>query len=230
MGPAGCDKSHVSLAIMQARFLAAQRVLVTGPTNTLVDNLCDAWATTSGLTGPAIVLLYSRIQRDSGKANELYCAHALAVRYQLTVKEVLHNATFVFATNALALSPSLQGHFHHHIVDEAGRTNIPMGIALTACAKDITFIHTNLEKHYANELELTTEDMSRLIDDSKISILHMCAAGLVPHACIIEQHRMNKRLTDFINTFFCGLMVGSAGGQEPSYTLPNNSCIKLIDT
>ena len=238
MGPAGCGKSHVSLAIMQARFLAAQRVLVTGPTNTLVDNLCDAWATTSGLTGPAIVRLYSKIQHDSGKANELYCAHALAVRYQLTVKEVLHNATFVFATNALALSPSLQGDFHHHIVDEAGRTNIPMGIALTACAKNITFIgdsnqlhpHTNLEKHYANELELTTEDMSRLIDDSKISILHMCAAGLVPHACIIEQHRMNKRLTDFINTFFCGLMVGSGGGQEPSYTLPNKSCIKLIDT
>ena len=71
MGPAGCGNSHVSLAIMQARFLAAQRVLVTGPTNTLVDNLCDAWATTSGLTGAAIVRLYSKIQRDSGKANEL---------------------------------------------------------------------------------------------------------------------------------------------------------------
>ena len=107
MAPPGCGKSHVSLAIMQARFLAVQRVLVTGPTNTLVDNLCDAWATISGLSGPAIVRLYSKIQRDSGKANELYCAHALAVRYQLTVKEVLHNAIFVFTTNALALSPSL---------------------------------------------------------------------------------------------------------------------------
>ena len=91
MGPAGCGKSHVSLAMMQARFLAAQRVLVRGPTNTLFDNFC-------GLTGPAIVQLYSKIQRDSRKANELYCAHALAVRYQLTVKEVLHSATFVFTT------------------------------------------------------------------------------------------------------------------------------------
>ena len=59
-----------------------------------------------------------------------------------------------------------------------------------------------------NELGLTAEDMSRLINDNQISILHMCAAGLVPHACIIEQHRMNKRLTNFINTFFCRLMVG----------------------
>ena len=140
MGPAGCGKSHVSLAIMQARFLAAQLVLVTGPTNTLVDNSCDAWATISGLTGPAIVRLHSKIQRDSGKANELYYAHALAVRYQLPVKEVFHNATFVFTTNALALSTSLQGDFHHHVVEEAGRTNIPMGIGLTACAQNITFI------------------------------------------------------------------------------------------
>ena len=238
MGPAGCCKSHVSLAIMEARFLAAQRVLVAGPTNTLVDSLCDAWATMSGLTSPAIVRLYSKVQRDSKKANDMYFAHALAGRSQLTVKEVLLNATFVFTTNAFALSPRLQGDFHHHIVDEAGRANIPMGIALTSCAQNITFIgdlnqlhpHTNLQNHYANEPELTAEDMSRLIDDSQISILHMCAAGLVPHACIIEQHRMYKRLTDFINTFFCELMVGSAGGQEPSYTLPNNSCIQLIDT
>ena len=39
MGPTSCGKSHVSLAIMEARFLAAQHVLVTGPTNTLVDSL-----------------------------------------------------------------------------------------------------------------------------------------------------------------------------------------------
>ena len=113
-----------------------------------------------------------------------------------------------------------------------------MGIALTSCAQNITFIgypnqlhpHTNLQRHYANELQLTTEDMSRLIDDSQISILHMCAARLVPRACIIEQHTMNKRLTGLINTFFCGLQVGSPRGQDPSYTLTNNSCVQLIDT
>ena len=97
------------------------------------------------LTSPAIVRLYSKVQRDSGKANDMYCAHALAGRSQLTMKEVLLSATFVFTTNALALSPWLQGDFHHHIVDEAGRANIPMGILVVCivCCKagTVKFYH-----------------------------------------------------------------------------------------
>ena len=79
----------------------------------------------SGLTSPAIVRLYSKVQRDSRKADDMYRAHALAGRSRLTVKEVLLNATFVFITHALALSSCLQEDFPRHIVDEARRANIP---------------------------------------------------------------------------------------------------------
>ena len=108
MGRDGCGTPRVSLANMEARILAAQHVLVNGSTNTLVDSLCNGWATMSRLTNPAIVRVYSKVRRDSGKANDMYCAHALAGRSQLTMKEVLLNATFVFRTTALAFLPCLQ--------------------------------------------------------------------------------------------------------------------------
>ena len=57
-GAAGCGKSHVAIAIMEARFLAGHRTLVTGPTNALVDALCTSWADKSCLTAPAMVRLY----------------------------------------------------------------------------------------------------------------------------------------------------------------------------
>ena len=107
---------------------------------------------------------------------------------------------FMFITNALALLPCLQEEFHHHIVDEAGRTNILIGIALTSCAQNITFIgdlnqphpDTNLQKHHANDLQKTAHDMSRLIDDSQISIWSFAQSDATGAAAACSYVDINK--------------------------------------
>ena len=68
-GAAGCGKSHVAMAIMEARLLAGHCTLVTGPTTALVDALCTSWAEKSSLIAPAVVHLYSKVQRATGNIN-----------------------------------------------------------------------------------------------------------------------------------------------------------------
>ena len=214
-GAAGCGKSHVAMAIMEARFIAGHCTLVTGPTNALVDALCASWAEKSGLTAPAVVRLYSKVQRATGNINRKLCAHALAKTLRCSVQDVLSGAMFVFTTNALSLSRKVQTlFFHHHIVDEASRTNLPQSLALTTCAQNTTFLGDPLllppHTHMALPLNISKHDIAQLVDLAEVSGLDVCRAGIIPHTVITEQHRMTEVLTIFVSTVFCGYMIGHA--------------------
>ena len=237
-GAAGCGKSHVAMAIMEARFLAGHCTLVTGPTNALVDALCTSWAEKSRLTAPAVVRLYSKVQRATGNINHKLCAHALAKTLRCTVQDVLSDAMFVFTTNALSLSPKLQAlFFHHHIVDEASRTNLPQSVALTTCAQNTTFLgdplqlppHTHLRSDMALPLRITKDDIAQLVDLAQVSGLDVCRAGIIPHTIITEQHRMTEVLTNFVSTVFCGHMIGHAP-ETATAPMPGDTSIHLVDT
>ena len=140
--------------------------------------------------------------------------------------------------DALALSPKVQTlFFHHHIVDEASRTNLPQSLALTTCAENTTFLgnplqlppHTHLRADMALPLNISKHNIAQLVDLAEVTGLDMCRASIVPHNIITEQHRMTAHLTKFVSTVFCGHMIGHAP-ETATTPVPADTRIHLVDT
>ena len=235
---AGCGKSHVAVATMEAGFLAGHCTLVTGPTNAIVDALCTSWAEKSGLSAPAVVRLYSKVQGATGNINHKLCAHALAKTLRCSVQDVLSGIMFVFTTNALSLSPKVQTlFFHHHIVDVASRTELPQSMALTTCGQNTTLLgdplqlppHTHLRSDMALPLRISEHNIAQLVDLAEVSALDVCRAGIIPHTIITEQHQMTEILTKYVSTVFYGHVIGHAP-ETATAPMPGDTSIHLVDT
>ena len=185
-----------------------------------------------------MVRRYSKVQQATGNINHKRCAHALAKTMRCSVQDVLSGAMFAFTTNALSLSPKVQTlFFHHHIVYEASRINLPQSMALTTCAQNTTLLgdplqlpsHTHLCSDTALLLRISKHNIAQLVVPAEVSGPDVCRAGIIPHTIITKQHRMTEVLTKFACTLFSGHMIGYAP-ESATAPMPGDTNIHLVDT